>query len=131
SLMSFDVEVQDIQNVTHQLTHNELLKNNHNETKVQYYSLRHIINDYFIVKAHNMLRNGTIHDNPYFMSTGRFTLNGREQQISEELFQRMGELLGDLLDDSSKMIIGIGEFLYVPLQIARYLPGKEVKVQGT
>src|SRR5699024_12444736 len=73
----------------------------------------------------------TIHDNPYFISTGRFTLNGREQQISEELFQRMGELLGDLLDDSSKMIIGIGEFLYVPLQIARYLPGKEVKVQGT
>ena len=131
SLMSFDVEVQDIQNVTHQLTHNELLTNNHHETKVQYYSLRHIINDYFIVKAQNMLRNGTIHDNPYFISTGRFTLNGREQQISEELFQRMGELLGDLLDDSSKMIIGIGEFLYVPLQIARYLPGKEVKVQGT
>lgn len=131
SLMTFDVEIQDKETVTPKLASNELLKNNVQETKVQYHSLRNVINDYFIVKAQNMLRDGTIHDNPYFISTGRFTLNGKEQQISESLFQRMGELLNDFLDDSPKMVIGVGEFLYVPLQIARYLPGEEIRVQGT
>lgn len=131
SLMTFNVEIQEKVNSTEKLIQNELLKNEHSETKVQYHSLRNVINDHFIVKAQNMLRDGTIHDNPYFISTGRFTLTGKEQQISEELFQRMGELLNDLLDDSPKLVIGVGEFLYVPLQIARYLPGKDINVQGT
>ncbi|WP_323702482.1 TRSP domain-containing protein [Mammaliicoccus sp. Dog046] len=129
--MTFDVEIQDKEQSTANLVQNELLTNENHETKVQYHSLRNIINDHFIVKAQNMLRDGTIHDNPYFISTGRFTLNGKEQQISESLFQRMGELLNDLLDDKPKLVIGVGEFLYVPLQIARYLPGKEINVQGT
>nr|WP_263313402.1 phosphoribosyltransferase family protein [Mammaliicoccus sp. Marseille-Q6498] len=131
SLMSFDVEVQDKDTVTDHLLQNELLENQHQETKVQYHSLRNIINDHFIVKGQNMLRDGTIHDNPYFISTGRFTLNSKEQRTTEALLQRMGELLHDFLDDSPKMVIGVGEFLYTPLQIARYLPGNEVKVQGT
>ncbi|MEB7732730.1 phosphoribosyltransferase domain-containing protein [Mammaliicoccus sciuri] len=131
SLMSFDVEITAIDHETKDLIQNELLDNQKHDTKVQYYSLRNVINDHFIVKAQNMLRDGTIHDNPYFISTGRFTLNGKEQQVSEDLFQRMGELLNDFLDDSPKFVIGIGEFLYVPLQIARYLPGKEIRVQGT
>ncbi|MEX6051877.1 TRSP domain-containing protein [Mammaliicoccus sciuri] len=129
--MSFDVEITAIDHETKDLIQNELLDNQKHDTKVQYYSLRNVINDHFIVKAQNMLRDGTIHDNPYFISTGRFTLNGKEQQVSEDLFQRMGELLNDFLDDSPKFVIGIGEFLYVPLQIARYLPGKEIRVQGT
>lgn len=131
ALMKFDVEIQDKEQSTENLVQNELLTNKNHETKVQYHSLRNIINDHFIVKAQNMLRDGTIHDNPYFISTGRFTLNGKEQQISEALFQRMGELLNDLLNDKPKLVIGVGEFLYVPLQIARYLPGKEIHVQGT
>lgn len=131
SLMTFNVEIQEKDNSTENLIQNQLLKNEQHETKVQYHSLRNVINDHFIVKAQNMLRDGTIHDNPYFISTGRFTLTGKEQQISEELFQRMGELLNDLLDDSPKLVIGVGEFLYIPLQIARYLPGKNINVQGT
>ncbi|WP_239732823.1 MULTISPECIES: phosphoribosyltransferase domain-containing protein [unclassified Mammaliicoccus] len=131
SLMTFNVEIQEKDNLTENLIQNQLLKNEQHETKVQYHSLRNVINDHFIVKAQNMLRDGTIHDNPYFISTGRFTLTGKEQQISEELFQRMGELLNDLLDDSPKLVIGVGEFLYIPLQIARYLPGKNINVQGT
>lgn len=131
SLMTFNVEIQEKDNLTENLIQNQLLKNEQHETKVQYHSLRNVINDHFIVKAQNMLRDGTIHDNHYFISTGRFTLTGKEQQISEELFQRMGELLNDLLDDSPKLVIGVGEFLYIPLQIARYLPGKNINVQGT
>ena len=91
SLMSFDVEITAIDHETKDLIQNELLDNQKHDTKVQYYSLRNVINDHFIVKAQNMLRDGTIHDNPYFISTGRFTLNGKEQQVSEDLFQRMGE----------------------------------------
>lgn len=131
TLMRFDVEIQQKHKTTNNFLPNSFVKNEKIETKVKYHSLRNVINDYFIVKAQNMLRDETIHDNPYFISSGRFSLNGKEQKISEGLFQRMGELLHDLLDDSPKMIIGVGEFLYVPLQIARFLPGQEVKVQGT
>lgn len=79
---------------------------------------------------HSIADNGLINRAPYMLATGRFMLTTDQHNAQRQTLQTIARQLQALRTGGPALVIGTGEFMYVPMQIASYL-GEEVYFQST
>ncbi|GLC90285.1 phosphoribosyltransferase family protein [Lysinibacillus piscis] len=78
----------------------------------------------------SIAENGTENQQPYLVATGRFLLTAPQQRLQKETCIKVAEQLKKLRTTGPALVIGTGEFMYVPMQIAATL-GDQVYFQST
>ncbi|MFJ7370742.1 phosphoribosyltransferase family protein [Lysinibacillus sp. NPDC098008] len=78
----------------------------------------------------SIAENGLVNQQPYLAATGRFMLTSEQHFQQKEALQAIGQQLTSLRTGGPALVIGTGEFMYIPMQIATYL-GEDVYVQST
>ena len=78
----------------------------------------------------SIAENGVEITSPYLVATGRFMLTANQHIEQKYTMKKIAHHLKILRTDGPALIIGTGEFMYVPMQIASYL-GEEVYVQSS
>ena len=78
----------------------------------------------------SIAENGIENTSPYLLATGRFMLTAKQHATQKHTIKKIAHHLKKLRTDGPALVIGTGEFMYVPMQIACYL-GEEVYVQST
>ncbi len=79
---------------------------------------------------HSIAENGVINRAPYMLATGRFTITAEQHVAQKKTLQAIAAQLRALRTGGPALVIGTGEFMYVPMQIATGL-GQEVYFQST
>ncbi|MBD8522896.1 phosphoribosyltransferase family protein [Lysinibacillus fusiformis] len=79
---------------------------------------------------HSIAENGKMNSQPYLKATGRFMLTSKQHFEQNHMLQAIAKQLKELRTDGPALVIGTGEFMYVPMQIASYL-GNDVYFQST
>ena len=74
--------------------------------------------------------NGIENTSPYLLATGRFMLTAKQHAEQKNTLKKIAQHLKKLRTGGPALVIGTGEFMYVPMQIASYL-GDGVYVQST
>ena len=83
---------------------------------------------YEIVTSTNV--DGMINNSPYLKATGRFGLDNEGQKKFSCEFEALGKKLMEMRKGKKTLIIGTGEFMYVPMKVATYM-GSDVYLQST
>ncbi|KOP79545.1 hypothetical protein AMS59_07295 [Lysinibacillus sp. FJAT-14745] len=78
----------------------------------------------------SIAENGLENREPYMLATGRFMLTSEQHSKQKDALQAIAKQLKKLRTHGPALVIGTGEFMYVPMQIAAYL-GKDVYFQST
>lgn len=78
----------------------------------------------------SIAENGVENKAPYMLATGRFTLTAEQHKAQKNTIKNIAEQLKKLRTDGPALVIGTGEFMYVPMELATYL-GEDVYVQST
>ncbi|QDQ00178.1 hypothetical protein FOH38_06445 [Lysinibacillus fusiformis] len=78
----------------------------------------------------SIAENGIENEAPYLLATGRFMLTSEQHVEQKRTIEGIALQLKKLRTDGPALVIGTGEFMYVPMQIANYL-GEDVYVQST
>lgn len=78
----------------------------------------------------SIAENGIENTSPYLVATGRFMLTAKQHAEQKNTIKKIAHHLKKFRTDGPALVIGTGEFMYVPMQIASYL-GEEVYVQST
>lgn len=78
----------------------------------------------------SVAENGLINKYPYLLATGRFMLTSKQHVDQKQTIQAIAMQLQELRTNGPALVIGTGEFMYVPMQIASYL-GNDVYFQST
>lgn len=78
----------------------------------------------------SVAENGLINKYPYLLATGRFMLTSKQHVDQKQTIQAIAMQLQELRTNGPALVIGSGEFMYVPMQIASYL-GNDVYFQST
>ncbi|USK60484.1 phosphoribosyltransferase family protein [Peribacillus asahii] len=73
---------------------------------------------------------GTVNRSPYLLATGRFGLTRAEESLYSNELQAVAEYVKKQRKGSRTLVIGTGEFMYVPMKIAAQL-GENVFFQST
>jgi len=79
---------------------------------------------------YSVAENGIINNQPYLQATGRFMLTSTQHFEQKKMLQAIAKQLKELRTNGPALVIGTGEFMYVPMQIASYL-GNDVYFQST
>lgn len=74
--------------------------------------------------------NGGTNHSSYIKATGRFGLTSEEDNAFSQQFQTVANHLKGQRKGQKTLVIGTGEFMYVPMQIASHM-GEEVYFQAT
>ena len=78
----------------------------------------------------SIAENGLVNNQPYVLATGRFMLTTKQHIEQKKMLQAIAEQLKELRTGGPALVIGTGEFMYVPMQIASYL-GENVYFQSS
>ncbi len=78
----------------------------------------------------SIAENGLENSQPYMLATGRFMLTSEQHLKQKDEIMVIANQLKKLRTDGPLLVIGTGEFMYVPLQIAAHL-GEGVYFQST
>lgn len=78
----------------------------------------------------SIAENGLENKSPYMLATGRFMLTAEQHAEQKNTIKSIAEQLKKLRTDGPALVIGTGEFMYVPMQLASYL-GEDIYVQST
>ncbi|WP_342441607.1 phosphoribosyltransferase family protein [Lysinibacillus sp. FSL K6-0057] len=78
----------------------------------------------------SVAENGLVNNQPYLVATGRFLLTSNQHVAQKKSLQAIAKQLQELRTNGPALVIGTGEFMYVPMQIASYL-GNNVYFQST
>lgn len=78
----------------------------------------------------SIAENGVENTAPYMLATGRFMLTVEQHAEQKNTIKSTAEQLKKLRSGGPALVIGTGEFMYIPMQIATYL-GEDVYVQST
>ena len=78
----------------------------------------------------SVAENGLINKYPYLLATGRFMLTSKQHVDQKQTIQAIAMQLQELRTNGPALVIGTGEFMYVPMQIASFL-GNDVYFQST
>lgn len=79
---------------------------------------------------YSVAENGKINNQPYLKATGRFMLTSKQHFEQMNMLQAIAKQLKELRTDGPALVIGTGEFMYVPMHIASYL-GEGVYFQSS
>jgi orotate phosphoribosyltransferase len=74
--------------------------------------------------------NGTSNSSAYLQATGRFGLSIEEDQAFSQQFQTIAKRIKEYRKGKKTLVIGTGEFMYIPMQVASFL-GSNVYFQAT
>lgn len=78
----------------------------------------------------SIAENGLVNNQPYVLATGRFMLTSNQHIEQKKMLQAIAKQLRELRTDGPALVVGTGEFMYVPMQIASYL-GEDVYFQSS
>lgn len=78
----------------------------------------------------SIAENKFVNSQPYLVATGRFMLTSKQHFQQKKMLQTIAKQLQKLRTHGPALVIGTGEFMYVPMQIASYL-GNDVYFQST
>ncbi len=78
----------------------------------------------------SIAENGLENRQPYMLATGRFMLTTEQHVQQQDTLRAIAKQLQKLRTNGPVLVIGTGEFMYVPMQIAAYL-GEDVYYQST
>jgi hypothetical protein len=78
----------------------------------------------------SVAENGLVNNQSYLVATGRFLLTSNQHVAQKKSLQAIAKQLQELRTNGPALVIGTGEFMYVPMQIASYL-GNDVYFQST
>lgn len=78
----------------------------------------------------SIAENGIENKAPYMLATGRFMLTVEQHKEQKNTIKSIAEQLKELRTDGPALVIGTGEFMYVPMQLATHL-GENVYVHST
>ncbi len=79
---------------------------------------------------YSIAENGVINKAPYILATGRLMLTTEQHVVHKKMYQTIANQLRTLRTGGPALVIGTGEFMYVPMQIASCL-GEDVYFQAT
>ncbi|MFJ7664979.1 phosphoribosyltransferase family protein [Lysinibacillus sp. NPDC097162] len=79
---------------------------------------------------YSIAENGVENRAPYMLATGRLMLTTEQHAAQKKMYQTIADQLRGLRTDGPALVIGTGEFMYVPMQIATCL-GEDVYFQST
>ncbi|WP_338147463.1 TRSP domain-containing protein, partial [Lysinibacillus fusiformis] len=69
----------------------------------------------------SIAENKFVNTQPYLVATGRFMLTSKQDFQQKKMLQTIAKQLQKLRTHGPALVIGTGEFMYVPMQIASYL----------
>lgn len=78
----------------------------------------------------SVAESGQKNQQPYMLATGRFMLTAEQQREQKQTLHAIAQQIAKLRTGGPALVIGTGEFMYVPMQIAAYL-GDNVYFQST
>jgi pyrimidine operon attenuation protein/uracil phosphoribosyltransferase len=79
---------------------------------------------------YSIAENGVKNSAPYMLATGRLMLTTEQHAAQKKVYQTIADQLRELRRGGPALVIGTGEFMYVPMQIATCL-GEDVYFQST
>ncbi|MCQ6275561.1 phosphoribosyltransferase family protein [Bacillus sp. V3B] len=98
--------------------------------EITYIPIHHFMNSTMLHKVTSTTANGTENQSPYLQTTGRFGLSIE----SEEEFSHQSRVIANYLKEYRKggetLVIGTGEFMYVPMRVASEM-GPDIYFQST
>ena len=83
-----------------------------------------------VLSYHSFSENGTICTDPYYMGTGRFSITQEKERSVQLEVKAVSSVLKEKRKGGRMLVIGTGECMYIPMQIASGL-GKDVYFQST
>lgn len=78
----------------------------------------------------SIAENSLVNNQPYVLATGRFMLTTKQHIEQKKILQAIAKQLKELRTGGPALVVGTGEFMYVPMQIASYL-GEDVYFQSS
>lgn len=83
-----------------------------------------------VLSYHSFSEDGSICTDPYYRGTGRFSITKEEEFVIEQEVEALSASLSDKRNGGKVLVIGTGECMYIPMQIAARL-GEDVYFQST
>lgn len=83
-----------------------------------------------LVSRRSYSSNNSVENANYYEYSGRFKLTANDQQKIKEDSKKIASHLNELRSDGQCLVLGTGEFMYMPLTIANYMGGA-VKFHAT
>jgi hypothetical protein len=86
--------------------------------EISFLSVNEFISEEMFYYKSSLNENGTKTDSPYLKATGRFGMTKEEEKINAKSFQKIGNKLQLQRKGKTSLVIGTGEFMYIPMKIA-------------
>lgn len=100
------------------------------QQKIFYQTMSADIPDQLFAHAASISNNGVTNHSPYLKATGRFGITKQEESDYTAIFKSIGEKLQRERAGKKTLVIGTGEFMYIPMKVASYM-GDGVYFQST
>ncbi len=98
--------------------------------EITYIPIQHFIDSTMLYRVTSTNVNGTKNQSPYLLTTGRFGLSIEKEEEFAHRTQLIAKHLEKYRKGGKTLVIGTGEFMYVPMQIAAQM-GSDVYFQST
>ena len=98
--------------------------------EITYIPLQHFIDSTMLYRVTSTNVNGTKNQSPYLLTTGRFGLSIEKEEEFAHRTQLIAKHLEKYRKGGKTLVIGTGEFMYVPMQLASHM-GSDVYFQAT
>jgi orotate phosphoribosyltransferase len=97
---------------------------------ISYFSVSDVMDKNMYLHKSSINANGTKNHSPYLKATGRFGISKEEDDAFAETFQKVGTYLRTFRKGKKTLVIGTGEFMYIPMRVASYM-GEGIYYQST
>ena len=97
---------------------------------ISYLSIQDFMEPKMFRQVTSIHSNGVENQSPYLQATGRFGLSIQEEEWFSRQFETMADQLKKHRKGKRTLVIGTGEFMYIPMQIASHM-GSDVYFQST
>ncbi|WEG14621.1 phosphoribosyltransferase family protein [Pullulanibacillus sp. KACC 23026] len=98
--------------------------------KLSSMSLTKMMNSEMLLYESSVHADGSQTTAPYIKGTGRFGLSIKEERRYNDLYKPIGDALQSRRMGKRTLVIGTGEFMYLPMKIASYM-GEGISYQST
>ncbi|WP_203247737.1 phosphoribosyltransferase family protein [Sporosarcina beigongshangi] len=98
--------------------------------EITYLSMADYLSPEFLENVTSICANGLQNDTPYLAVTGRFGHTIEEDHTFQQQLQLVASVLKERRQGAKTLVIGTGEFMFVPMQIASSM-GPDVYFQAT
>jgi hypoxanthine-guanine phosphoribosyltransferase len=126
SLLEGSIEVEGTTSLTEESTRSK----SQFHQKIIYQTVRAELPDQSFFHVASISNDGVTNHSPYLKATGRFGITKQEESDYAAIFKSIGEKLQRERTGNRTLVIGTGEFMYIPMKVASYM-GDGVYFQST